>query len=100
MITIFNRKELIITFDLEKQAKIRSLLVANNIKYLVKVVNRSSPSPCAAGTRSRMGNFGENLSHEYEYKIYVHKNDYSEAASIVKRGVWILVCVLNYWIET
>lgn len=87
MITIFNRKELIITYDLEKQAKVRSLLVANNIKYIIKVLNRSSPSPCAPGTRGRMGTFGEKLSLEYEYKIYVHKNDYSEASSIVKRGV-------------
>lgn len=84
MITIFNRKELIITYDLEKQAKIRSLLVANNIKYLIKVHNRNSPSSCAADSRTGMGTLGEKRSLEYEYKIYVHKSDYSEASLIIK----------------
>lgn len=79
MITIFNRKELIITYDLVKQAELRNLLAGSNIKYLVKTRNRKSPSPFLAGSVGRTRTFGENLSLEYEYKIYVHKDDYNEA---------------------
>lgn len=87
MITIFNRKELIITYDLVKQAELRNLLAGSNIKYLVKTRNRKSPSPFSAGSVGRTRTFGENLSLEYEYKIYVHKDDYNEALSIIKRGI-------------
>lgn len=48
MITIFNRKELIITYDLVKQAELRNLLAGNNIKYLIKTRNQKSPSPFTA----------------------------------------------------
>lgn len=87
MITIFNRKELIITYDLVKQADLRNLLAGSNIKYLVKTRNLKSPSPFSAGSVGRTRTFGENLSLEYEYKIYVHKDDYNEALSIIKRGI-------------
>ncbi|SHM17366.1 hypothetical protein SAMN02746066_01003 [Anaerosporobacter mobilis DSM 15930] len=87
MITIFNRKELIITYDLVKQAELRNLLAGNNIKYLIKTRNQKSPSPFTAASIGRTGTFGENLSLEYEYKIYVHKDDYNEALSIVKKSL-------------
>lgn len=45
MITIFNRKELIITFDMQRQAKIRELMAQYSIQYSIKVINRKSPSP-------------------------------------------------------
>lgn len=87
MITIFNRKELIITYDLVKQAELRNLLAGNNIKYLIKSRNQKRPSPFWTGSIGRTGTFGENLSLEYEYKIYVHKDDYNEAILIIKRGI-------------
>ncbi|MBS5932631.1 MAG: hypothetical protein KIC94_07105 [Clostridiales bacterium] len=87
MITIFNRKELIITYDLVKQAELRNLLASSNIKYLVKTRNRKSPSPFSVGSVGRTRTFGENLSLEYEYTIYVHTDDYNEALSIIKRGI-------------
>ena len=82
MITILNRKELVITYSMEEQAKIRSTLSQNNIKYSVKVVNRKSPSPFAAGTRAKTGTYGEKLELEYEYIIYVHKKDYENACFV------------------
>ena len=79
MLTMFNRKELIITFSMNQQAKVRNLLAANNIDYTIKTLNRKSPSPLEAGSRSRSGTIGESLDLAYEYKIYVHKNDYQQA---------------------
>lgn len=42
MITIFNRRELLITFDMQKQGEIRRILSHGGIDYTVKVVNRKA----------------------------------------------------------
>ena len=55
MITIFNRKELIVTASMEKQAEVRDILAKNHMPYEVKTVNRSSGS--ALGGRTRDGNW-------------------------------------------
>ena len=36
MLTIFNRKELIVTIDIHRQAEIRDVLAQNGINYTVK----------------------------------------------------------------
>lgn len=79
MITIFNRKELVITYNMKEQARIREILDNHNIDYDIKVVNRMSPSPMAAGTRARMGSLGQNSGEMCEYIIYVSKKDYERA---------------------
>lgn len=79
MITIFNRRELLITFDMQKQGEIRRILSHGGIDYTVKVVNRKSPSPVSA-----TGTLGENLASEYEYIFYVNKNEYDRAAQAVR----------------
>ena len=85
MITIFNRKELCITFDMKEQSRVRDILAANKIDYIIKTLNRMSPSPVAAGSRARTGTFGQDTSTMYEYKIYVHKNDYEEAVHLIRK---------------
>jgi len=85
MITIFNRKELYLTYSMNEQAKIRDKLSQMDIEYYVKTVNRMSPSPFARGTRSRTGSFGQNTDLNYEYIIYVHKKDYEQAKSAVNK---------------
>lgn len=80
MITIFNRKELAITFSMEHQATIRNILVANNIGYFVRVVNHGN------STRARTGSFGENMKFAYEYIIYVRRNDYDKAVACINRN--------------
>ncbi len=85
MLTMFNRRELIITYDMKRQAEVRDLLAQNDIDYYVKVINRKSPSPFFAGSRARTGTFGENLRLEYEYIIYVNKSDYGIASAIISR---------------
>lgn len=79
MITIFNRKELICTFDMKEQSEIRNALEQNGIKYEVKAINRRSPSPLSRGTRASTGTAGENPSAGIEYIIYVTASDFEDA---------------------
>ena len=83
MITIFNRKELLITLDMKRQANIRDILAANGIDYTVKVTNRQNAAVIGS-SRTRVGSFGMNPNLVYEYKIYVHKKDYDNALRIIR----------------
>lgn len=67
MITIFNRKQLIITYDMNIQAKIRDTLVANNVDYIINPIM-----------------FSARMYTSAEYKIYVHKKDYEQARYLIK----------------
>ena len=78
MITIFNRKELIVTASMEKQAEVRYILAKNHMPYEVKTVNRSSGSAVT-------GTCGEKPELMYEYVVYVKKEDYEEAASLIRK---------------
>ena len=83
MITIFTRKELLITFDVKHQNHIRDILSANGIKYAVKVTNRQNAA-ILGSSRARTGSFGVNTDMSYEYKIYVHKKDYDNAMRLIR----------------
>lgn len=67
MITIFNRKELIITYDINIQAKIRDILAVNNIDYTINPIMFSARTYTPA-----------------EYKIYVRKKDFEYACYLIK----------------
>ena len=54
MITVFNRKELIVTMSMDIQAKVRDILATNNIDYSIKTKNLQA-SPWYANSRSRTG---------------------------------------------
>ncbi|AMJ42061.1 hypothetical protein [Anaerotignum propionicum] len=71
MITIFNRKELFITYSLEKQAEIRNLLSAHKIEYTISTMGNT----WQANSRG----FDINTLAQIEYKIYVKKEDYEKA---------------------
>lgn len=79
MITWFNRKELLSTYDMKVQAEAREALAGKGIDYRVRVINRKSPSPMAAGSRARTGTLGEKQELECEYTIFVRREDYEEA---------------------
>lgn len=79
MITVFNRKQVLASFSMEKQAEVKNILDHNGIDYYEKVINRRSASSFGNGTRSMTGSFGENASYMYEYIIYVHKKDFELA---------------------
>lgn len=77
MLTIFNRKEVCITYHTKEQWRVRDILSDHNIKYLVKTTSR-------AGTgRGRAFNSGSNTEMNYCYKIYVHQNDYEKAKFLI-----------------
>ena len=58
MLTIFNRKELITTMDMQRQANIRSVLSANGIAYTVRTENLQGSSAFGGRSRGRSGSFG------------------------------------------
>ena len=79
MISIFNRKELLITYDMKIQSEVRTVLRDHKIEYKVKVKNILSPTPLSSGSRAHVGAVGIDLSKVYEYKIYVKASDYEKA---------------------
>ncbi len=83
MITVFNRKELIITMEMNRQAKVRDILSQNGVDYTVKTTNLET-APILGNRRAHTGSFGINPNYSYEYKIYVHKKDYAKAVSLIK----------------
>lgn len=80
---IFNKKELIVVFDMEEQERIKQILEQNSIPYTVKVCNRRSSSSVALGSRGRTGSLGEKLDLEYEYQIFVKKEDFERAQNLL-----------------
>ena len=82
MITIFTRKELIVTFDMKRQSDVCEILSSNGIKYAVKVTNCQNATVFGS-SRSRTGSFGMNTNLSFEYKIYVHKKDYDKAVRLI-----------------
>ena len=84
VITIFNRKELIITMDMSRQVKVRDILSQNGNDYTVKTINPET-APILGNRRAHTGSFGINTNYSYEYKIYVHKKDFEKAVSVLKK---------------
>ena len=84
MITIFNRKLLITTMDMKRQSDIRYKLQSSGIDYIIRTKNLQSSEWFGAGSRGRYGSAGINLNYSYEYKIYVHKNEYEKALKIIR----------------
>lgn len=83
MITVFNRKELLCTFDMKKQAEVRDILWKFDISYEVRT---SECSDFFAGGRMT-GDFGQEPVHQTEYLIYVKKEDYERAMFLVQRNI-------------
>ena len=83
MLTIFTRKELLVTFDAKHQSNVRDILSANGIQYAVRVTNRQTAS-LLGSSRARTGSFGMDSALSYKYKIYVHKKDYDAAVRLIR----------------
>ena len=84
MITIFNRKELLMTFDMQKQGVVRRMLVENGIKYTVDVVNLPGSFPSFEGQKTMPGSQEEKLALQNQYTIYVKKSDYDTACGLMR----------------
>jgi nucleosome binding factor SPN SPT16 subunit len=83
MITIFNRKELLITLKMDRLTKVREILSSNRIPYIVKTTNLQSTS-FIGSSRSRTSSFGIELSQTYEYRVFVYKDDYNKALHLIR----------------
>lgn len=82
MITIFNRRELTITYDLSAQTSIRAKLAEHNVDYVIKFATITP-----------------NLSrNQAEYKIYVHEKDYELAMAIINSSIlaWMVISSVLY----
>ncbi len=84
MITVWNRKELLCTFDMKKQAEVRDILWKFDIPYEVRVSDRAD---FFAGSRMNYENTERSIDHQTEYLIYVRKEDYDKAMFLVQRNL-------------
>ena len=82
MIHIFNRRELLLSYDLQQVNDLRELLRANRIDCLVKVTGPRSAVSMGA-SRSRIYSFGHDRSME-RYTVYVHKADWEYAMHLLR----------------
>ncbi len=69
MLTIFNRAELLITYDLTRFNQVRYALEGAGIDYTYRTKDLASHN------LGRDGNFAMNPDVRLEYKLYVHKNE-------------------------
>ena len=79
MLNIFNRKELLITHDIERYYQTMDILDSGEIEFSAKV--RSATGTW--GSPNREGTFGTNDNNLYEYRIYVRKKDYERASHMI-----------------
>ena len=82
MITIFNRRQLAVTYALEEKIHICRVLAEQNIAYLVREIHRTAPHAITS-ERPRDGSFGKQSEMVTAYFIYVKKSDFTAA---VKAG--------------
>ena len=83
LIHIFNRRELLMTYDLQRVNDLRELLRANRIDYFVKVSGPRSATSIGA-SRTRIYSFGHNRSPD-RYTVYVHKADWEYAMHLLRK---------------
>ena len=74
MVTVFNRKELILTYSMELQAMVRDILSKHDIDYSISTMGNL--------WRTTRG-FGFNPVTQTEYKIYVRRKDYEKAVFLL-----------------
>lgn len=82
MITVFNRKELAVTYSIKRQSEIRGILEANQIDYVIDT--NGTVMRNVGGNRMMLSQVWEKPEQGTEYKIYVKKQDYERAAQLIK----------------
>ena len=82
MIHLFNRRELLISYDLRQVDALRELLRANRIDCIVKVSGPRSAASLGAG-RSRIYSFGSNRNPD-RYTVYVHRADWEYSLHLLR----------------
>ena len=84
MITIFNRKELVFTYSMKEQGDARMLLSQNKIPYKITTRNIGDAHSFRGSARGHFGSAGLQSDLLYEYRIYVHKDDFEKACAILQ----------------
>ena len=78
MITLFNRAELLITYDLDRFNQVRYALEGAGIDYVCHTKDLTSPTLldglAGGSSRGRTGTFGINHDARVEDKLYVHRD--------------------------
>lgn len=78
MLTIFNRAELLITYDLNRFNRVRGALDGAGIDYVYRTKDLTSPTLleglAGGSSRGRTGTLGISHDARVEYKLYVHKD--------------------------
>lgn len=85
MIHIFNRKELLLTWDMAELAKIRDILASNHVEYSIRTRNMNRTSPYGGASRARTGSFGMRTDAMYQYTVYVKKEEHEKARYLIGR---------------
>ena len=80
---LFNRKELLVTYDLNRLNQLRDALSCAGIDYQIRTKDLTSPTPFSGGSRGRTGSFGINTSACVEYKLYVKKEAFDSARTFL-----------------
>ena len=83
MLTMFNRRELHMTYDMNDRIRVCDILRANGVDYRLKTTNTTAS---ARGGRRGGNTFGVNMDYAYEYKIYEHKDDLEIAQHLLHNG--------------
>ena len=84
MITVFSRRELLMTYDLRQVNDLRELLRANRIDHSVKVAYPGT-SFITSESRARTASFGPNRRQE-RYIVYVRKADWEYAIHLLRNN--------------
>ena len=79
MIHLFNRAELLLTYDLSRLNQVRDALAAAGIDYQYRTKDMSSPT--AFSGRGQRSTLGLNQEFMVEYKLYVRREDLFSATS-------------------
>ena len=69
---MFNRREIIVTRDMNELNRATGCLINNNIEYVTRTNSMTNP-----GRSHGIPNIRADAA--YETRIYVHKNDYDKA---------------------
>ena len=78
MITLFNRAELLITYDLNRFNRVRDALAGAGIDYTYRTKDLASHN------RGRDGAFAIDQDARVEYKLYVRKDELDRARQFLR----------------
>ena len=82
MVTLFNRKELIVLFSQQKLYAVQAALDAAGIPYHTKFATPMG----RIGGRARANPF-QDADAAHDYKIYVRKDDYDRAVKAIQSAL-------------